>query len=142
MGPRGAEGIFLGIHRSSNSYLIGTSDGQCTRARAITRRPERERWNPQALADVCKLPEDTRERTEAPRKPFDGPPEPQGPTSEVVRPAPLRRMRINKSDLVKYCFKSGCPQCEHIQRYGHAQPGRAHTDACRKHLEEAMASTD
>ena len=101
MGPRGAEGIFLGLHRSSNSYIIGTDNGQCIRARAITRRAERERWNPQALADVRKLPEDPRGRKDAPRRPFDGPPESHGPTSEIVRPAQLWKMRINKSDLVR-----------------------------------------
>ena len=55
MGPLGAEGIFLGFHRSSNTYIVGASDGQFVRARAVTRRAERERWNPQALATERRL---------------------------------------------------------------------------------------
>ena len=142
MGPLGAEGIFLGLHRSTNSYLVATNDGGCVHARSVTRRPEQDRWDAQALADVCQLPRDSRDRGEAARRPFDGPSEDRGPTAESTRPAPVRRMRINKSDLVRYGFHRDCPQCEHIQKYGHAQPGRPHTDACRKQLEEAMAETE
>ena len=43
MGPLGDEGIFLGFHRSSNSYVVSTNDGRCIVARAVTRRTERER---------------------------------------------------------------------------------------------------
>ena len=109
MGPLGAEGVFLGLHRSSNSYVVATSDGKCVRTRAVTRRPERERWDAQALADICQLPRESRDRGEAARRPFDGPAGAHGPTTEATRPAPIRRMRINKSDLAQYGFHQDCP---------------------------------
>ena len=59
-----------------------------------------------------------------------------------MRPAPVRRMRINKSDLVQHGFNKDCAQCEHIQKYGNARPGHTHTDACRRQLEEAMGATE
>ena len=55
-------GIFLGLHRSSNSYIVCTKEGRCIYARAVTRRAEQERWNPQALTDVRKMPGDHRGR--------------------------------------------------------------------------------
>ena len=116
MGPLGDEGVFLGFHKSQNSYVIGTKDGSCVFTRSITRRAERDRWNPQALADVCRTPSAPRERQEVGRQEFDGPASAQGPTAEATRQAPIRRMRINKSDLVRYGFNKDCPQCEHIHK--------------------------
>ena len=142
MGPLGDEGVFLGYHRSSNTFMVGTKDGGLVRARGVARRNEAERWSAQALADVCRLPHERRDRESAQRLPFDGPAEHHGPTAEATRPAPLRRLRINKKDLEKFGFHPECPQCEHIQRYGNARPGHAHTDACRKQLEDAMAATE
>ena len=142
MGPLGAEGVFLGFHRSSNTCIVATSEGRCIYARAVTRRARRERYYPQALADVRKMPNDSRDLPDAPRKAFDGPAATHGPTAETTRPPALRRMRINNSDLVKYGFHKDCSQCEHIQKYGNALPGRTHSDACRRQFEEAMRATE
>ena len=142
MGPLGDEAVFLGYHRTSNTFVLGTKDGKCVRARAVARRSEADRWSAAALADVCRLPHDRRERGDPARVPFDGPAEQRGPTAEAVRPVPLRRIRINKKDLEQFGFHPECPQCEYIQRYGNARPGHAHTEACRKQVEEAMASTE
>ena len=91
MGPLGAEGVFLGFNRSSNTYIVATSDGRCIFARAVTRRAERERYDPQALADISCMPGNPRERPETTRRAFDGPAEAHGPTADATRPLPIRK---------------------------------------------------
>ena len=88
------------------------------------------------------MPGDPREISEAPRRTFDGPAEVHGPTGDTTRPTAVRRMRINKSDLVMHGFHKDCAQSEHIKKYGNAEAGRTHSDACRKQLEDAMRATE
>ena len=47
-------------------------------------------------------------------------------------------MRIGKPDLDAYGYDDMCAQCRHIQTYGRAQPGRQHSERCRKNIHEAM----
>jgi hypothetical protein len=49
IGALGADGIFLGYSRSSNTFVVATKDGIVT-ARSITRKPESDRWLPEHLA--------------------------------------------------------------------------------------------
>ena len=143
MGALGGEGVFLGYSRSSNTFVVGTDDGRIINARSISRRPERQRWDPDRLAAVHLLPVvGQRARPEAPRTHLepatDGSPAPQDPG----RPSTLRRMRITKADLEKYGYHSSCPQCKHIQTYGKPQAGKNHSDQCRRQLTDAMSKTE
>ena len=49
-GPLGAEGVFVGYGRNSNSFLVSTTDGQIVACRSISRRPEKQRWNSEAIS--------------------------------------------------------------------------------------------
>ena len=66
----------------------------------------------------------------------------QGPTADAARPAAIRRLRINQSDLDAHGYEPDCPQCVYIQKYGKSKPGGQHSDRCRKRLQEAMQQTE
>ena len=63
-------------------------------------------------------------------------------TAEAVRPAALRRLRINKADLEEHGYTEDCPQCTHTRRYGKPRAGGAHTDACRERLTTAIGQSE
>ncbi len=138
MGTRWVEAVFLGYHRSSNTYIVGNADG-IKMARSIARRPMPERWSADALVQVQATPwsmheSQVRVRFQDPVAPAEGPPR-QEPTPAI------RRMRINKTDLETHGYTDGCPQCTHTRRYGGAKPGGTHTAACRARLVEAIGQS-
>ncbi len=141
MGATGGEGVFLGYNRQSNTFIVATESG-IVMARSITRRPERERWQAEALARVRETPGALKARAERPRVRFEQPASEQGPTAEGVRPAQIRRLRINKTDLDQYGYDDACAQCKNIMRYGKAKPGGVHSDHCRAKIIEAMRQTE
>ncbi len=141
MGATGGEGVFLGFSRRSNTYLVITENG-LVEARSITRRPEQDRWRAEDLARIQQTPETLHTRADRPRVHFEQPAQEQGPTTEGVRPAQVRRLRINKTDLDKYGYEESCAQCRYIIRYGKARPGASHSDRCRAKIVEAMSRTD
>ena len=51
VGALGAEGVFLGYNRSSNTFAIGDMQGNITAARSVTRRPSQDRWSADNLAN-------------------------------------------------------------------------------------------
>ncbi len=129
MGRRWFEAIFLGYHKSSNTYIAGNADG-IKMVRSIARRPEPERWSADSLAQIQATPwsmhePEVRVRLQDRREP----PEP----APAAEPAPaLRRMRINKSDLEEHGYTDGCAQCTHTRRYGSAKPGATHSGMPRE----------
>ena len=140
MGTRWREGIFLGYSRTSNTYIIGTPDG-IEKARSMTRKPLDQRWKPEGLAEIKATPWSEREVRE-PRVRFQQPAEDPGPPVETAAPAAPRALRINKSDLEEHGFTDGCTQCDYIQRYGKARPGRTHSVVCRARLVEAIKQSE
>ena len=145
MGTLGGEGVFLGYNRAQNTFVVGTMDGRITFCRSISRRPEQQRWNPTALAAIDTLPNYGKSRPAAERVPLrerDAEAQPEDGAPEALKPATLRRMRINKQDLDKYGYDESCGQCKHIQRYGKAQPGKQHSEQCRRRVLEAMSQDD
>jgi hypothetical protein len=142
MGALGAEGVFLGYNRMSNTYIVANDDGFVA-TRSVTRRPEAERWRADALAKISATPGKERDQARASRQKFDAPATTQGPTAEEAKPTASRRLRINMSDLKKYDhFDENCAQCRYIRQYGKARDGGTHTHACRKMLTEKMQQTD
>ncbi len=141
VGAIGGEGAFLGYSKSSNTFIVGTPSGWVY-ARSVTRRPEADRWDPEALAQLKGHPGSDRRQEEPQRVRFDKPATEQGPTAEAVRQTAIRRLRINKSDLDAHGHDPDCPQCTYIQKYGKPRPGGNHSDRCRRRLEEAMQQTE
>ena len=142
IGALGRDGTFLGYDRFSNTFLIETVDG-LVQARSITRKPETERWSADGLAGVRSMPGDARRAPRRQAERFGGPATDQAATTDDARPAPLRQLRINTSDLKEHDHNDpNCPQCQHIQRYGRARAGGQHTAACRDALIEKMKLTE
>ena len=122
MGALGAEGVFLGYNRSSNTFVVGTDDGRIVEPRSIARRPERQRWDIAKLSAVQVTPYASKEnRPEHARVHLEdaaADAEARPPIAPESRPNMIRRMRINKADLDQYGYHESCAQCRYIQTYG------------------------
>ncbi len=105
MGTTGGESIFVGYDRQSNTFMVETEGGP-VKARSVTRRPERDRWSAEGIARINSTPEDLVERPERQRVKIDQPATEQGPTADDARPAAIRRLRINKTDLDTYTTRT------------------------------------
>ena len=141
-GALGAEGVLLGYHRSSSTFLIHT-DEELVHARSIMRRPSSERWSAESLSRVRITPGSGRARAQEARSSEFGEAPASGPTAENVRAAATRELRINVPDLRKYNhYNSNCKQCQHVEKYGKAKAGLTHTSICRKEIIEKMKQTD
>ena len=128
MGARWSEAVFLGYHRSSNTYIVGNADG-VRMVRSIARRPMPERWLAESLAEINVTPWSLHEPQVRVRF-QDSAAQPEAAPRPDPAPA-VRQMRINKSDLETHGYTDGCPQCTHTRRYGHAKPGGNHSATCR-----------
>ena len=140
MGSRMHPGIFLGYHRSSNSYWIANKDGDAIKTRSLLRRPYSDRWDAEGLQNltvtpwnlrIAKTPEkiELGEAVERYEKPSSEP---------TLNP---RRIKITMKTLHDYGTSDGCRQCEHVRAFNEAKEGLAHSESCRKRIMEAMAQT-
>ena len=137
MGTRWADAVFLGYHRSSNSYIVGHDNG-VTMSRSIVRRPVENRWCAETLSGIKATPWSLYERPEPEvrfREPTD---QTTGDEPRTASLPSLRAMRINKKDLDKYGYTVECRQCRHIEEYGVIKQGTTHSDGCRLRLVDAM----
>ncbi len=142
LGALGHDGTFLGYDRFSNTFVLETTNG-LVQARSITRKPETERWSAERLSSVRSMPADARRAPRRQAEPFGGPAQDRSATAEGARPAALRQLRINLSDLREHDHNDpDCSQCRHIQRYGKARLGGQHTSRCRDSLIEKMKLTE
>ena len=87
VGALGAEGIFVGYSRSSNTFLVSAADGEVVSTRSITRRPESDRWHADALSRVQAIPNSPTTRKPAARVRFEDGATERGQTAEVAPPA-------------------------------------------------------
>lgn len=142
VGPQGGEGVFVGFNRTNHTSTISLESGQLVAARSVTRRPDRERWNADALARARTVPTDGKVRQERARVKFQDVGVDRGLTAEAAAPRPAREMRIDRKDLEEHGYDSSCPQCKHILKYGKAQRGQTHSAHCRTGILEAMSKTE
>ncbi len=142
IGALGRDGIFLGYNRTSNTFMIINSDGEMVGARSITRKPESERWDPEALARIQVVPGTGYEQKQRGHVRFQDGATDSGPSTEAVRPAAVRRLRINQSDLDKHGYNEQCPQCKYIRRHGKARAGGFHSEQCRQQLIDKLMQSD
>ena len=132
------DGVLLGYHRRTNTYILGTADGICT-SRSIQRRPHENRWNAALIEQMRATPWNTRERSEVRVRFAEAPRDP--PPTPSAHPVP-KRFRINLADLRTYGFTEGCKQCQQFERYGKTpNDGGSHTEACRKRILAALLGT-
>ncbi len=141
IGALGKEGIFLGFNRGSNTFHVATADGYVA-VRSISRVPEQERWKASGLEQLRVVPGDGYDKKKRDEVRFGGAATEKGPTTEAMRQAAVRRLRINQSDLDKHGYDTSCPQCKYIQRYGRARAGGAHSERCRGRIVEALSQDE
>ena len=139
IGALGAEGVFLGYNRTSNTFVIGDVDGHIVTSRSITRRPEQDRWNADQLANIKAVPHIPRRREAQERVRFEQQAGDTIATAETAAPAVPRDMRISKADLDVYGYDSSCQQCKYVIQWGRSRPGGKHSRECRARLMRAMA---
>ena len=140
MGPMWQHASYLGHDLASNCYILGIPGGVDT-ARCIWRRPESERWDAEALANIQATPWSLWEQAQ-PTVTVREPAEHSGLSADTAAPPASRRLRINQSDLDAHGYIEGCQQCEYIQRHGKARVGGQHSNRCREQLVEAIRATD
>ena len=141
IGALGADGVFIGYSRFSNTFVISDSDGQLVHARSITRRPAQDRWDADMLAKVQAMPHAPRARNIGERTQLTEGATDKAPTAETALPPLPREMRITTEDLEEHGYDTNCPQCKHIIKWGRAKPGSKHSRECRTRLMQAMATT-
>ncbi len=140
MGTQWREAIFLGHNRNANTFILGTKEG-IVYSRSATRRPLSDRWNADRLGELQATPWSIREKPEVETH-FQEAAAHGGDTADTAAPAAPRRFRINQSDLEAHEYTVGCPQCDHIRRYGKAKPGGSHNNVCRERLLRAIGASD
>ena len=140
MAPRLSPGIFIGHHKSSNSYRVIDEKGNVVKTRAINRRPFEGRWDVDKLKSIVVTPWSLRTEA-APERVDVGPPvEKHEPPKPDVAPLP-RRLKITMKILNEHGFTKDCQQCDHIQRYSETKPGLTHSDGCRRRIIDSMLAT-
>ena len=119
--------------------------------RTVLRRPASDRWNPEAIKNIKATP-----RTPNPADEDQGRAQPEcdtrtrkievdGEGADIKmdygkdQPAKNREFKITKSILDKFKFTAGCKGCDAVI---HGSGARAHSDGCRKRLEEAIKNDD
>jgi hypothetical protein len=140
VGALGADGVFLGFSRYSNTFMIWTGK-ECVPVRSVTRKPESDRWLPEAIADVTDYPGKRRVRAAAQVR-FDAAPAETGATAAEAAPTAPRAMRIDRADLEAHGYSEECPQCKHILKYKKPRSGTRHSNSCRQRIMKAMEETD
>ena len=138
MDSRWDYGLYLGFSTRSMESNIWTPDGM-EKARNIRRLTEDKRWDADMILRVSSAPwsrrkpqesfempkeDDKQQRTEAPKA--------EAPKTKVLR------MKIRKGEVIKYGPTPGCAGCKAAV---HGRYTANHTDACRKRLEERIATT-
>ncbi len=135
---RWSYGIYLGMNlRSMESFVFG--HGCVQKARNLRRLLPEDRWDKNLLGQVTETPWRRNDRSSTTGTPVNidmGPSVPQ-PVPEVPPPRVLR-LRIRKQDLIRHGATDRCPGCRATM---HGQYTAAHTEACRRRLEEAIKST-
>ncbi len=103
MGPRLFPGIFIGYHRSSNSYCLVTENGFIVKSRALQSKPMEDRWNAEALKAVVSTPWSLRNAATAERVDVGPRVEPHVPPEQPAPPQP-RRLKITRRVLEEYGY--------------------------------------
>ena len=133
------DGVFLGVKGRTGEYVIGDAKG-VWKTRTIQRKPMEERWSAENAEKVKWVPWKVNEADE----------KEDGEMLEVIRmdewaseepgrerefeTAP-RRAKISKRDLEVHGYTVGCEGCKAV--LGN-KTARAHSEKCRKRVEELM----
>ena len=123
-------------------HMVIKKDGNAVRCRTIRRVPEADRWNAEALGRVRVTPGTSYVPVNRGQVRFSDPAAEAGPTTDKVKAAGLRKLRVNQIDLDEFGYYATCPQCTHVQRHGRPRAGATHTNECRQRIIEHLKMID
>ena len=135
MGSKWEEGVFLGFNRSSNTYIVATTEGVAN-VRSLCRRPAESRWNFDAISKIAATPWSTRDKPEVAVQ-FQDASEQKEVTVRNLCPM-SKAFRINYADLMAHGFAKDCPPCDHNIFHQKSETGHVHTTACRRRILDAL----
>ena len=142
--PRFELGCFIGLAETSNEVIMVTEGGNVVKSRALRRLPKSQRWD---LAWLQRLEgteiqpnpgeQDTGVRTRVdPGMPADLVPVPPPPRPVMPR---TRSVKLTEADFWEAGFSENCRGCQLILEG--SKQSKVHTAACRKRMEEFLATT-
>ena len=132
------DGVWLGLADESDEVFIGTKKG-VYKTRATRRTQLAGRWGAEQLGNMVGTPWRMREREEQTRRQVTTQPR-HNVDVAVPRPkaeewVPKRTHLREHAEFAKYGFTDECPGCESAQA---GTKNRAHSESCRKRVEEKM----
>ena len=96
VGALGADGLFLGSNRHSNTFMAWTGS-EYVSARSVARKPESDRWLPDAVADTNGYPGKKKGRGGKAQVRFDIAPLDRGNTASLTHAVCLALITCNHS---------------------------------------------
>ena len=140
--PRFEFGYFIGLSEVSNEVILAAATGNVVKARCIRRLPKSQRWSTEwiPLLTGTELQPNPGEYDTRIRVRLD----PQVAADVQVpapKPAPprTRSVRLSESDFWDAGFTEDCRGCQLILEG--SRQSRVHTAACRRRMEEHLATT-
>ena len=139
-GVRWRDGIFVGVHRRTNQYLIFDAQLGIKEARTVMRFPDELKFSAEEAQAVNITPQhvhDPGAHDAAFREPI---------RPSVPLPVPddrrFKDLYVRQADLEAFGYTPDCPRCKHIIDFGPGCTWVHHTDACRRRIKEALAGTE
>ena len=129
---RWCDGVFLGMRKGSDEYLVGTKD-EVYKTRSVRRKADQDKHDQKQLLEVRGLPwqptPDNQNNCDIlPAGTVIVPVTRDAPPDPILSDPSARRLYIKKQDIERYGAMVGCPGCDTIRR-GSSVSVR-HTDKC------------
>ena len=138
-GPRWSDGVWLGVHRRTNQYIIFDAVNGIRHARTIMRYPNNLKFSIELAQGVDVGPQQIHE--EDPRETiFRRPADKSLQQGEEKNPQ-HRRLYVRQKDIDAFGFSDRCPRCEHEMRYGKGRSAAAHSESCCQRITEMLKTT-
>ena len=134
-----AYGIFVGLVRKSNEYVVTNTEGAAVKTRNMKRLPENQRWDADMVTRIQGTPwapvDGVRERPVPVEIQCKPPPGVEVPEAPVPGHTQIRRMKIPKEMYLRH----GDPRCKGCAKLRQGRYGE-HSSECVRKVEEALKS--
>ena len=134
-----SSGVWLGVHRRTNQYVLYDDEHGIRHARTIMRYPDAQKFSAEAAQKVSVGPQQIHvpeQRDAIFKEPADRPLQ-----EGEVKERQARRFYVRQKDLDAYGYSDRCPRCEHALKYGNGRCNLPHSDACRQRIIEKLRET-
>ena len=132
-------GIWLCVDHRNGQYIFYDPEQRSIKyAWTFMRVPDVEKWSVVKLQSMDAIPWSAH-TTEEPDVSFRH--QERGPDRTSPDPPP-QALYLKWSDLDRFGFTAGCPQCDHIVQYNRARPGANHSELCQERIVKLLATTE